>query len=105
MKQRIVAEGTPAAMTEQSTFGAQVIEIDCTPLDKALTALRESKLFAEVALYGSTIHAMGTNAAERIAATRARLQTNGVTVTRVETIAPSLEDVFIARLRSADKQN
>jgi ABC-2 type transport system ATP-binding protein len=99
---RLIAEGTPTAMTEQNAFGAQVLEIDCTPLDTALTVLRDAQWFDEVALYGSTIHAMGAQAAERIAQSRERLQANGIEVSRIEGIAPSLEDVFIARLRSGN---
>lgn len=97
---RLIAEGTPTAMTEQNTLGAQVLEIDCTPLDAALTVLRDAQWFDEVALYGSTIHAMSIGAAERIAQSRERLQANGIAVSHIEAIAPSLEDVFIARLRS-----
>jgi drug efflux transport system ATP-binding protein len=102
---RLIAEGTPAAMKDPQTFGEQVIEIECAPLDAALTALRESHLFEEVALYGATIHAIGVEAAEKISDVRELLLTGGVKVIRVEAIAPSLEDVFIARLRSVDKRN
>lgn len=99
---RIIAEGTPTTMKEAQTFGAQVVEIDCAPLDTALTMLREARLFDEVALYGSTIHAIGAEAAGKIPQVQTQLQANGVTVTRIEAIPPSLEDVFIARLRRAD---
>ncbi len=105
---RIIAEGTPSTMKEEKTFGAEVVEIECAPLDAALTVLRQAldkpggmPLFDEVALYGSTIHAIGTQAATKIPQVRELLQANGVTVTRVEAIAPSLEDVFITRLRHA----
>ncbi|HEX9074929.1 MAG TPA: ABC transporter ATP-binding protein, partial [Anaerolineae bacterium] len=98
---RVIAEGTPTTMKEPQTFGAQVVEMDCAPLDSALTILRDAHLFDEVALYGSTLHAIGADAADKIPQARARLQANGVTVTRAEAIAPSLEDVFIARLRRA----
>jgi ABC-2 type transport system ATP-binding protein len=105
---RIIAEGTPSTMKEEKTFGAEVVEIECAPLDAALTDLRQAQdkpggmpFFDEVALYGSTIHAIGTQAATKIPQVRELLQANGVTVTRVEAIAPSLEDVFITRLRHA----
>ncbi len=101
---RLVAEGTPLELKEKQLH-AQVIEIDCTPLDTALAQLRESKLFDEVALYGSTLHALSPDAAEKVAPARALLQARGVTVNSAEAIMPSLEDVFIARLRSVDKQN
>ncbi len=98
----IIAQGTPAAMKAPETFGAQVLEIDCAPLETGLTALRDARLFDEVALYGSSLHAIGADAAGKIPEVRNRLEASGVSATRVQVIAPSLEDVFIARLRRAD---
>ncbi len=98
---RIVAEGTPSEMKEPRTFGAQVVEIDCSPLEQALMLLRDSPLFDEVALYGSTIHAIGAEAGSKIPEMRSRLQRYDIAVARAEVITPSLEDVFIARLRRA----
>ncbi len=106
---RIIAKGTPTEMKAPGSFGAQVVEIEGAPLDAALTVLRQAQdepnggpLFDEVALYGATIHAIGSDAAAKISQARTRLQASGVTVTRIEAIAPSLEDVFIARLRRVD---
>jgi ABC-2 type transport system ATP-binding protein len=101
---RIVAEGTPHELKEQQLH-AQVVEIDCDRLDLALSQLRESGLFDEVALYGSTIHAMGLAAAEKITPAMDVLTACGVTVNSAERILPSLEDVFIARLRRVDQSN
>ncbi len=98
---RLIAEGTPSELKDQMTYSADVIEIECAPLEAALTALREARLFDEVALYGSTIHAIGAGAGQEIPQVRTRLEANGVAVTRIEAIPPSLEDVFIARLRKA----
>jgi len=100
---RIVAQGTPTEIKRDQVH-AQVIEIECEPLDIALTTLRDAKLFDEVALYGSTLHLIGVNAVQNIERAKQLLQQNNVTVTRAEEIVPSLEDAFIARLRSADRQ-
>ena len=89
-------------MKEEKSFGAQVVEFECTPLDKALTALRDSQLFDEVALYGSTLHAISLDAAAKIPQARTLLSGRGVTVNLIAPIAPSLEDAFIARLRRVD---
>ena len=97
---RIVAEGTPQTLKEQ--MRAQVIELDGEPLEVALTVLRESKLFDEVALYGSLIHAVTANAAEKIPLATQLLAATGVMLKSAEIILPSLEDVFITRLRSED---
>jgi ABC-2 type transport system ATP-binding protein len=98
---RLVAEGTPQEMKSKQMLG-QVVEIDCDGVDVALTVLRESQLFDEVALYGALIHAIGQNVAEKIPRARALLQSKGVAVKSAQVILPSLEDVFIARLRRED---
>ncbi len=98
---RLVAEGSPVDLKEKQLH-AQVIEIECDPLDMALPRLRDSHLFDEVALYGSTLHALSPDAANKIAPAVALLRDSGVNVTSAEAIVPSLEDVFIARLRSVD---
>ena len=100
---RLVAEGTPTEMKSQQ-MPAQVVEIDCDNIDSALTALRESKYFDEVALYGSLIHAIGLQAGERLSETIQLLRSKGIAIRTAEVIVPSLEDVFIARLRSEDKR-
>ncbi len=98
---KIVAEGTPQEM-KTTQMQEQVVEIDCDPVDAALVALRESKLFDEVALYGSLIHAIGHNLDQKIVQARATLASKNVAVKSAEIILPSLEDVFIARLRNVD---
>ncbi len=105
---KIVAEGSPNEMKTRQ-MPAQVVEIDCDKTDVALTVLRQAqdklsdaKLFDEVALYGALIHAIGADAREKISRAREILQSNQVAVNSIEVIVPSLEDVFIARLRNVD---
>ncbi len=98
---RIVAEGTPHELKEKQLH-AQVIEIDCSPLETALAALRGSGLFDEVALYGSTLHALSPDAPLKIQPALELLRARGVQVAGAGAIIPSLEDVFIARLRSVN---
>jgi drug efflux transport system ATP-binding protein len=101
---RLVAEGTPHELKEEQLH-AQVVEIACDRLEIALALLREARLFDEVALYGSTIHAMSVDAAGAIAPAVEALRAGGVTVSSAAQIQPSLEDVFISRLRRADERN
>lgn len=100
---KIVAEGSPMEIKRDQVH-AQVIEMDAEPLDIALTTLRDAKLFDEVALYGSTLHLIGVNAAQHIETAKQVLREKNVAVTRAQEVVPSLEDAFIARLRSADRQ-
>lgn len=98
---KIVAEGTPQEMKVKQ-MQEQVAEIDCDSVAAALVALRESKLFDEVALYGSLIHAIGYDLEQKIVQARATLASKNIAVKSAEIILPSLEDVFIARLRNVD---
>lgn len=100
---RIVAAGTPFEI-KRAQVHAQVVEIECEPLDIALETLRGAKLFDEVALYGATLHLLGPDAASKIETAKQILQSKNIRVTRAEAIEPSLEDAFIARLRRADKE-
>ena len=98
---KIVAEGSPNEMKTKQML-AQVVEIDCDKSDVALTALRDAKLFDEVALYGALIHAIGVDADAKIPRAREILLARGIVVNSIQVIVPSLEDVFIARLRNVD---
>ena len=101
---RIVAEGTPGEI-KRDQIHAQVFEMECEPLDVALGILRDAKLFDEVALYGSTLHLIDAHAREKISAAQNLLREKNVRVTRADEIVASLEDAFIARLRSADRMS
>ncbi len=99
---KIIAEGSPGELKTRQ-MPAQVLEIDSTPSEVALTALRAARLFDEVALYGTLIHAIGADAREKILPAREILHARNVIVKSIEVIVPSLEDVFIARLRRIDQ--
>jgi len=99
---KIVAEGAPFEI-KHAQGRAQVVEVACEPLDLALNALRDAQWFDEVALYGSNLHLLSPDAATRIEMVKQLLAAKQIHVQRVEQIEPSLEDAFIARLRSADR--
>ncbi len=99
---RLVADGTPHEMKGKQMVG-QVVEFECDRIDAALGALRATGLFDEVALYGALIHAIGEDVATKIPKAKSAVEDQGVQVKRAEIILPSLEDVFIARLRNVDE--
>lgn len=95
---QIVAQGSPAEI-KASQMRGQVLEIECRPTERALPALKALGIFEEVALYGARIHAVADGVAGRIPQAEAALAAAGVTVAQMLVIPPSLEDVFIARIR------
>jgi ABC-2 type transport system ATP-binding protein len=95
---RIVAEGSPAEIKARQMRG-QVLEIECSPTETALPVLKEMGVFEEVALYGARIHAVAEGVAGLMPAAADRLTATGVEVAHMLIIPPSLEDVFISRIR------
>jgi ABC-2 type transport system ATP-binding protein len=98
----LVAEGPPEVIKVEQMHG-DVIEIDCEDASQAVPLLRELNVFEEVALYGALIHVVTNNPTEHIPLIEKTLTEHGLTVTSVERIAPSLEDVFISSAREAEK--
>jgi ABC-2 type transport system ATP-binding protein len=94
----IVARGSPPEIKAQQMRG-QVLEIECRPTEIALPALKDLAVFEEVALYGARIHAVAENAASLIPRAETALVNAGVAVEGMMVIPPSLEDVFISRIR------
>jgi ABC-2 type transport system ATP-binding protein len=95
---RIVAEGSPERIKQEQMRG-QVLEIDCDQPERALLALRALDRFDEVALYGAQIHAVVAGAGELKPLVAQTLSREGIALHSQAVIPPSLEDVFIARIR------
>jgi ABC-2 type transport system ATP-binding protein len=100
---RIVARGTPQDIKETIMKG-QVMEIDSSNPDLALSTLRESGLFDEVALYGALIHVVGQDLEAHRSTMERLLVDQGVEVRSMDIIAPSLEDVFISSIKEEDRR-
>ena len=100
---RIVARGTPQEIKETIMKG-QVMEIDCADPDLALSTLRDSSLFDEVALYGALIHVVGQDLEIHRSTIEQLLGEQAVQIRSMDIIAPSLEDVFISSIKEEDRK-
>ncbi len=100
---RIVARGTPQEIKETIMKG-QVMEIDCANPDLALSTLRDSSLFHEVALYGALIHVVGADLEAHRSTIEHLLRDKRVEIRGMDIIAPSLEDVFISSIKEEDRR-
>ena len=94
----LVAQGTPAEIKTYQ-MRAQVMEIECTPAEVALPILRSLNSFEEVALYGARIHVIAPEVAQKETLIRQALAQADVQIIEMRLIPPSLEDVFISRIR------
>ncbi len=98
---RIVAQGSPEVI-KQTQMQGKVLEVDCSNPQRAVRLLQEMGQFAEVALYGSLIHVVTDDLEAGRAAIREHLTAEGIAVHSVDWIPPSLEDVFISRVRRGE---
>jgi ABC-2 type transport system ATP-binding protein len=97
---KLIACASPEELKAASIPGS-LLEVQCEPMVRALELLPAVEGVKEVAVYGSLLHAVVVPSPDRPALLRAELERQGVTVQRIEAIAPSLEDVFISAVAAA----
>ena len=95
---RIVAMGTPQEIKHTQMKG-QVMEVEVDRPERAVRALKGRAEFDEVALYGKRIHVVADNVADLEPLIRRLLTEANIVVHSTLIIPPSLEDVFIAKIR------
>lgn len=96
---KLIALDTPDAL-KQSTIEGDVLEIEGIPQEPARAIVTALEGVREVAPHGARLHAIVDNEALRIPQVRAALQAGDISDVRVEQIAPSLEDVFVALIEA-----
>jgi ABC-2 type transport system ATP-binding protein len=99
---RIVAQGTPGELKREAMKG-ELLVAECEPLGPSLELLRKSPDVLDAAVFGNALHLMVANAAAAAPALRAHLEGRGIRVGRLETVRPSLEDVFVAVTTGQDE--
>ncbi|MDK2741634.1 MAG: ABC transporter ATP-binding protein [Nitrospira sp.] len=92
---RIVASGSPSELKQQTMTG-ELLLIECDPLGRALDALQHVPDIRDLAVFGNALHVVVQHAQTAIPHLRAVLSGQGVAVSRIEPIRPSLEDVFVS---------
>lgn len=100
---RMIAAGSPEEIKTREMTG-EVLEIDCDRPNAAIAALRGMDVFDEVALYGAQIHAVARGVDRQRDRIARALAEAGVHVHGMVVIPPSLEDVFIAKVRGRSRR-
>lgn len=98
---RIIALGSPAELKARTMAGA-LLEVQAEPLMAALELLPTLPGVREAALFGTALHVVAESEAA-VAPIRAALEAAAIRVARIEPILPSLEDVFVALIESAER--
>jgi ABC-2 type transport system ATP-binding protein len=104
---KILSLDTPEAIRSQ--WEGSMVEVIARPRRRALEQLRAQDEVGDTEIFGERIHAAlpdtAPDDAERLAETLGqRLRDAGVTVDEARAVRPTLEDVFIARIRAEDRR-
>jgi ABC-2 type transport system ATP-binding protein len=92
---KIVALGTPSELKRDSMNG-ELLLVECEPMGNAVEALQSAPDVMDAAVFGNALHLVVADAVRAIPQLQSYLATRGITVTRLEKIRPSLEDVFVS---------
>jgi ABC-2 type transport system ATP-binding protein len=92
---KIVALGSPSELKHDSMKG-EILLVECDPLGEAVEALQTAPGVMDAAVFGNALHLVVENAASAMPRLKAYLLEHGITVSRMEEIRPSLEDVFVS---------
>lgn len=96
---RLIALDTPARLREQAT--GTVLEITTSDSARAVPILQRVPGIVEVGLFGRTVHAV-VQSADIETTILTLLAAGQITVNNISRIRPSLEDIFISLVRTAD---
>jgi ABC-2 type transport system ATP-binding protein len=96
---KIIAGGSPNEL-KTKYLSNPILEAECSKPDKAITLLDETEWIKNTAYFGEYIHVTLNSdekniVGQRIDEIKALLESNGITVNRIDRIAASLEDVFV----------
>ncbi len=96
---RLIALDTPAAL--RSGMREPILEVRTAASARAVEALAGAPGVITAGMFGRAVHVMVSDLALARETVTARLAQAGIGVTGIAEIAPSLEDVFIARVLAA----
>ncbi len=99
----LIAVGTPGEL--KSRFMAEeVIEVLCDRPHEALERVEGLAGVRHAALFGKGLHVVSDQADRAIQLIDGMLKEQGFSVSRMEKIVPSLEDVFVSLIEARDRQ-
>ena len=98
---QIIADDQPGAI--KGSMEGEILEIVAEPKAAAKSALRRHPVVRSLEVFGDRLHVLVSSAETAEPEVRRTLEGAGVRIDRLRRTAPSLEDVFVARLTARDR--
>jgi ABC-2 type transport system ATP-binding protein len=100
---KIIALGTPGEL-KQSLQGHYLLRLEVSDILSSMKALEKLDGVSDVAVFGGGLHVTVADVSLAIPKIRAALQQAGITITVLEAIEPSMEDVFVAMIEQEERK-
>jgi ABC-2 type transport system ATP-binding protein len=100
---KVIALGTPQELKD-SLSSHHILDLEAVDVLGAMTAIEGTPGVRDSAVFGAGLHVDAENAEAVIAAIRERLGSQGIAISRLEEIRPSMEDVFVAMIEQEDRR-
>jgi ABC-2 type transport system ATP-binding protein len=91
---KLIAEGNSKELKTKYLTNT-ILEVECTPVIEALSILEKAPFVDETSIFGNQIHIIVNDKYSGKQQVESLLTGKEIKVTKVESIVPSLEDVFI----------
>jgi len=99
---KVIALGTPADLRE-SLNTHTLLQLETSAPLETMRALEHIPGVGDVAVFGGGLHVSVNEPESAITVIRNRLAANQIEIRKLETILPSLEDVFVALIEAEEK--
>jgi ABC-2 type transport system ATP-binding protein len=101
---KVIALGTPAEL-KQSLASHHLLRLETSDLVGTMRALENLPGMSDVAVFGGGLHVTAAEEGERaMPLIRSALTQAGITVSVLEPIEPSMEDVFVAMIEQEERR-
>jgi len=100
---KIIALGTPGEL-KQSLQGHYLLRLESSDIFGSMQTLEKLEGVSDVAVFGGGLHVTVPDTSRAMPEIRAALQRAGITVTVLEPIEPSMEDVFVAMIEQEERK-
>ncbi len=100
---KIIALGAPAEL-KRSLTSHQLMDLESSDPLGSMKALEGAPGILDVAVFGGGLHVAVDDAASAAGHIRSLLEARGIAVRRLDSIEPSMEDVFVAMIEQEERK-
>ncbi|HML79405.1 ABC transporter ATP-binding protein [Geobacter sulfurreducens] len=99
----LIALGTPEELKTER-MAEEIVEVSCDRPQELMEEIEAIPGVKHAALFGRGLHVVTADAAATVPAIAGVLAARRITADRIETIIPSLEDVFVSLIEARDRE-